>query len=163
MGMTMPGWYDIVRPRNAVRALITLSCVKSSINSLSNATSRQTSTTWLPTKIKSESSAPKLTFTHSSHPKSRLVSPPIVSSWVVSPKEVPYQCKHFQIPTLDSFFFPQNLISRFSFSGITAPQKLGGIFGLSCYLLLQSKLQEFIPAESPNSGTPIYMGHGDSE
>jgi len=49
------------------------------------------------------------------------------------------------------------------FSGITAPTKLGGIFGLSCYLLLHSKIKDFVPADSPNKGTPIFMGHGDSD
>ncbi|RDW80169.1 hypothetical protein BP6252_04807 [Coleophoma cylindrospora] len=49
------------------------------------------------------------------------------------------------------------------FSGVTAPTKLGGIFGLSCYLLLHSKLKDFIPKENPNKETPIFMGHGDSD
>lgn len=49
------------------------------------------------------------------------------------------------------------------FSGITAPQKLGGIFGLSCYLLLHNKLKTFIPTDRPNVETPILMGHGDSD
>jgi predicted esterase len=49
------------------------------------------------------------------------------------------------------------------FSGITAPQKLGGIFGLSCYLLLHTKLGEFVPKDNPNKETPIFMGHGDAD
>lgn len=49
------------------------------------------------------------------------------------------------------------------FSGITAPQKLGGIFGLSCYLLLHSKFKELGAVDSPNKDTPIFMGHGDSD
>ncbi|KAH6711011.1 putative acyl-protein thioesterase 1 [Leptodontidium sp. MPI-SDFR-AT-0119] len=49
------------------------------------------------------------------------------------------------------------------FSGLTAPTKLGGIFGLSCYLLLHSKLKEFIPSDNPNKETPIFMGHGDRD
>jgi predicted esterase len=49
------------------------------------------------------------------------------------------------------------------FSGITAPTKLGGIFGLSCYLLLHNKLAEFIPESSPNKETKIFMGHGDRD
>jgi predicted esterase len=49
------------------------------------------------------------------------------------------------------------------FSGITAPTKLGGIFGLSCYLLLHNKLAEFVPESSPNKETKIFMGHGDSD
>lgn len=49
------------------------------------------------------------------------------------------------------------------FSGITAKDKLGGIFGLSCYLLLHNKIKSFLPANNPNKETPIFMGHGDSE
>ena len=49
------------------------------------------------------------------------------------------------------------------FSGITAPQKLGGIFGLSCYLLLHDKIKTSVPADNPNKDTPIFMGHGDSD
>ncbi len=49
------------------------------------------------------------------------------------------------------------------FSGITASQKLGGIFGLSCYLLLPTKLGEFVPKDNPNKETPIFMGHGDAD
>lgn len=49
------------------------------------------------------------------------------------------------------------------FSGITAPKKIGGIFGLSCYLLLHDKIKNFIPGENLNKDTPIFMGHGDSD
>ena len=48
-------------------------------------------------------------------------------------------------------------------AGITCPTKLGGIFGLSCYLLMQSKIKELLPAENPNQRTPIFMGHGDAD
>ena len=48
-------------------------------------------------------------------------------------------------------------------SGITCPTKLGGIFGLSCYLVLQGKLRDMVPEGSPNKDTPIFMGHGDSD
>ena len=48
-------------------------------------------------------------------------------------------------------------------SGITCPHKLGGIFGLSCYLLLQSKVKELVPANNPNKDTPIFMCHGDAD
>jgi predicted esterase len=48
-------------------------------------------------------------------------------------------------------------------SGITAPTKLGGIFGLSCYLLLHTKLKDLIPLDNPNKDTPIFMGHGDRD
>ncbi|KAF2458244.1 acyl-protein thioesterase 1 [Lineolata rhizophorae] len=49
------------------------------------------------------------------------------------------------------------------FTGITAPQKLGGIFGLSCYLLLANKIREMIPEGNPTKETPIFMGHGDAD
>ncbi|KAF2796878.1 Phospholipase/carboxylesterase [Melanomma pulvis-pyrius CBS 109.77] len=48
-------------------------------------------------------------------------------------------------------------------SGVTYKDRLGGIFGLSCYLLLQKKLKELIPTDSPNQNTPIFMGHGDAD
>lgn len=35
-------------------------------------------------------------------------------------------------------------------SGVTCPVKLGGIFGLSCYLLLQGKIREMVPKENSN-------------
>ncbi|KAK8216074.1 Phospholipase/carboxylesterase/thioesterase [Phyllosticta capitalensis] len=46
-------------------------------------------------------------------------------------------------------------------SGLTYSEKLGGIFGLSCYLLLRNKIRDMIPADNPNKETPIFMGHGD--
>lgn len=49
------------------------------------------------------------------------------------------------------------------FSGITAPQKLGGIFGLSCYLLLHEKVKALVGEQSANKETKIFMGHGDSD
>lgn len=35
-------------------------------------------------------------------------------------------------------------------SGLTAPTRLGGVFGLSCYLLLRGKVRDMVPAENPN-------------
>jgi predicted esterase len=49
------------------------------------------------------------------------------------------------------------------FSGVTAPKKLGGIFGLSCYLLLHDKIKSFVPKDNPNQETEIFMGHGEVE
>jgi predicted esterase len=48
-------------------------------------------------------------------------------------------------------------------AGLTYKQPLGGVFGLSCYLLLQGKIKELIPEHSPNQKTPIFMGHGDAD
>jgi hypothetical protein len=35
-------------------------------------------------------------------------------------------------------------------SGVTYSERLGGIFGLSCYLLLQGKIRDMVPADNPN-------------
>jgi predicted esterase len=48
-------------------------------------------------------------------------------------------------------------------SGVTYKNQLGGIFGLSCYLLLQKKIKDMIPTDNPNQKTPIFMGHGDAD
>lgn len=48
-------------------------------------------------------------------------------------------------------------------SGVTCPTKLGGIFGLSSYLLLHNKIKELTPGDNPNKDTPIFMGHGDRD
>lgn len=49
------------------------------------------------------------------------------------------------------------------FAGLTSPVRLGGIFALSSYLLLQRRVRDLIPAERPNRDTPIFMGHGDAD
>lgn len=46
------------------------------------------------------------------------------------------------------------------FSGITNNDKLGGIFGLSCYLLLSDRIKNYIPDNWPNKKTPIFLAHG---
>ncbi|KAF2749085.1 Phospholipase/carboxylesterase [Sporormia fimetaria CBS 119925] len=48
-------------------------------------------------------------------------------------------------------------------SGVTYKNQLGGIFGLSCYLLLGKKLKDMLPEGNPNKDTPIFMAHGDSD
>ncbi len=49
------------------------------------------------------------------------------------------------------------------FAGVTCPDKLGGIVGLSSYLLMADKIKQFIPEGEPNKTTPIFMGHGDRD
>ena len=49
------------------------------------------------------------------------------------------------------------------FAGITCTEKLGGIVGLSSYLLIQDKIQALLPKDNPNKATPIFMGHGDQD
>lgn len=46
------------------------------------------------------------------------------------------------------------------FSGITNKEKLGGVFGLSCYLLLSDRIKNYTPENWPNKKTPFFMGHG---
>jgi len=49
-------------------------------------------------------------------------------------------------------------------AGLTCSQKLGGIFGLSSYMLLQGKLQDKITESGgANKDTKIFMGHGDAD
>ena len=47
------------------------------------------------------------------------------------------------------------------FTGISCPDKLAGIFGLSSYLLLHDKIKDYVKSDSTNKDTPIFMGHGD--
>ena len=50
------------------------------------------------------------------------------------------------------------------FTGLTTPHKLGGVFGLSCYLVLGHKMKEFAKeASEANKDTPFFMGHGDAD
>lgn len=45
------------------------------------------------------------------------------------------------------------------FTGLTTNHQLGGIVGLSCYLLLGDKIKDL--ATGANKHTPVFMGHGD--
>jgi len=51
------------------------------------------------------------------------------------------------------------------FTGVTTPHKLGGVFGLSCYLLMGNKVKELAKEEAKgaNKETPFFMGHGDAD
>lgn len=50
------------------------------------------------------------------------------------------------------------------FTGITTPHKLGGVFGLSCYLVMGGKIKELAKVASEvNKDTPFFMGHGDAD
>lgn len=50
------------------------------------------------------------------------------------------------------------------FTGLTIPHKLGGVFGLSCYLLLGEKIKELVKeSNDANKDTPFFMGHGDAD
>lgn len=47
------------------------------------------------------------------------------------------------------------------FAGVTCPDSLAGIFGLSSYLLLHHRIKDFTC--NPNKDTPIFMGHGTED
>ncbi|OAA63101.1 acyl-protein thioesterase 1 [Cordyceps fumosorosea ARSEF 2679] len=51
------------------------------------------------------------------------------------------------------------------YAGLTAPApiKLGGIVGLSSWLLLNRIFKDRVPADSLNRDTPVFMGHGDRD
>lgn len=46
------------------------------------------------------------------------------------------------------------------FTGLTSTERLGGIFGLSCYLPLSDRIKNFMPEELPNKKTPVFLAHG---
>ncbi|KAF7155640.1 hypothetical protein CNMCM5623_008182 [Aspergillus felis] len=46
------------------------------------------------------------------------------------------------------------------FTGITCKEKLGGVFGLSSYLVLSNKIKNYIPEDWPNKKTPFFLAHG---
>ena len=50
------------------------------------------------------------------------------------------------------------------FTGVTTPQKLAGVFGLSCYLVLGNKIKDYAEeSKGANKDTRIFMGHGDAD
>ncbi|KAJ2971224.1 hypothetical protein NQ176_g7801 [Zarea fungicola] len=49
------------------------------------------------------------------------------------------------------------------FAGLTAPFKIGGIVGLSSWLLLSRTFKDRVPADTLNKDTPVFMGHGDRD
>lgn len=46
------------------------------------------------------------------------------------------------------------------FAGVTNKEKLGGVFGLSSYLLLSDRIKNFMPEEWANKKTPFFLAHG---
>jgi lysophospholipase-1 len=49
------------------------------------------------------------------------------------------------------------------FSGLTNKEKLGGVFGLSCYMLLSDRIKNYTPENWPNKDTPFFLAHGDED
>lgn len=48
-------------------------------------------------------------------------------------------------------------------AGLTAPVKIGGIVGLSSWLLLSQSFKEHVPEGDFNKATPVFMAHGDQD
>jgi predicted esterase len=48
-------------------------------------------------------------------------------------------------------------------TGATCHDRLGGIFGLSCYMPMPGKFRSMVPEDNPNKDTPIFMGHGEAD
>jgi hypothetical protein len=86
-GMQMPGWYDIVRPREVVRSLTCFTIHRSPKQTLANTPSyRPTSATSKQAKTNPVSSNPAITSTPSSKPKSTPAYPPTASYSAASHK-----------------------------------------------------------------------------
>ena len=49
------------------------------------------------------------------------------------------------------------------FTGLTSKEKLGGVFGLSCYLPLSDRIKNYLPEEWPNKHTPFFLAHGEDD
>ncbi|RMD42940.1 hypothetical protein DV735_g2216, partial [Chaetothyriales sp. CBS 134920] len=50
------------------------------------------------------------------------------------------------------------------FTGVTTTRKLAGVFGLSCYLVLSSKIKDLAAeAKDANKDTPFFIAHGDAD
>ncbi|CAI7581482.1 unnamed protein product [Penicillium bialowiezense] len=49
------------------------------------------------------------------------------------------------------------------FTGLTSKEKLGGVFGLSCYLLLSDRIKNYLPEEWANKKTPFFLAHGEDD
>lgn len=49
------------------------------------------------------------------------------------------------------------------FTGITNKEKIGGVFGLSCYLLLSDRIKDYIADDWPNKKTPFFLAHGTND
>lgn len=48
-------------------------------------------------------------------------------------------------------------------SGLTAPVKIGGIIGMSSWLLLNQKFKDLVPEGNINKDTKVLMAHGSAD
>ena len=49
------------------------------------------------------------------------------------------------------------------YTGLTSPVKLGGVVGLSCWLVLTGKFSEEKDKREANRATKVFMGHGGAD
>ena len=49
------------------------------------------------------------------------------------------------------------------FTGLTSKEKLGGVFGLSCYLVLSDRIKDYLPEAWSNQNTPFFLAHGEDD
>jgi acetyl esterase/lipase len=142
MGMTMPGWYDIKTLSIDVRLLFPPSFYKIPVSIL---TDRQLQTS--PEAWAAAQDEPGLL-------KSRTYFNTMISEQIAQ-----------GIPS------SRIVLGGFSqggamalLTGLTSPEKLAGIFALSCYLPLSHKIKELLPADPwTNKDTPVFMAHGDAD
>ena len=142
MGMSMPAWYDIVRPRDTVGLHISPPMFEPS--SYSSRLTQESQTNFGDLQVGQDEPGILKSRDYFHGLIKAEVDGGIASDRVVL-----------------GGFSQGGAMSLFS--GITAPYKLGGIFGLSCYLVLHNKIKDLIPANNPNQDTPILMGHGDAD
>lgn len=48
-------------------------------------------------------------------------------------------------------------------AGLTCPNKLAGVVGLSSWLLLSQAFPQMLPSPNVNKETPVFMGHGTED
>ncbi|KAI4839198.1 Phospholipase/carboxylesterase [Aureobasidium sp. EXF-8845] len=142
MGMRMPGWYDIVRPRNSANPPMIITAYKICNRHILIEFAKQMSFDDIQQHEDEAGITRSQQYVHSLIAKE--IEKGIPSERIVL-----------------GGFSQGGAMSLMS--GVTAPTRLGGIFGLSCYLLLRGKLRDMVPSESPNKQTPIFMGHGDAD
>ena len=162
-GMRMPGWYDIVRDRQAVRTNMSYTFLafyelfdgipqmltelyQTTFNDLQQAHDEPgilRSRDYLLSLIKAEKDNG------------------IEAARIVIGELVELRVRTTSMLTAIGGFSQGGAISLFT--GLTCQDKLAGFFGLSSYLLMHGKIKDLVPANNPNKNTPVFMGHGDQD
>ncbi|KAJ5484810.1 Acyl-protein thioesterase 1 [Penicillium diatomitis] len=150
MGMSMPGWYDIAHLGRDVSLQFEIPCYSETIHDNDdNAHRRLTIASLL-----------QLDFQKSARNQDE---PGILRSREYFNSLIKQE--------MDKGIKPSRIVlGGFSqggamsvFTGVTGPEKLGGVFGLSCYLLLSDRIKNLIPENWPNKNTPFFLAHGEDD